>query len=721
MLRSRLRKVRTLLLIGVLAGAVVAAATLPGTALVGLALKAASGAYDDLPDDLRIPPTAQRSYLYASDGKTLITSFYEENRTDVPLADVAPVMRHAIVAAEDNRFYQHHGVDARGVLRAFVANQRGGGVEQGASTLTMQYVRNVLKSDPHLTPEQRAAATETSIGRKIQEMRYALALERGLSKDEILGRYLNIAYFGAGAYGIAAASQRYFGKEPARLTLAEAGLLAGLVQSPDTLNPISGDREAALARRSYVLDRMVGMKVISAADAAQAKASTLTLHPTTEPNDCTGVSAGHDDWGFFCDYFQRWWNSQSAFGGTVAERQQNLRRGGYHIVTSLDPDIQASAQKQTLTVYGYDNERAVPLAAVEPGTGRVLAMAVNRHYGVGGNPKGQENYPNTVNQLIAGGGAIDGYQAGSTFKMFTMLAALEAGLPLGTGYDSPTRVVTRWASSDPENCGGYWCPANANPSWMNGYRTMWTGFGRSVNTYFVQLEERVGADKVVEMAQRLGITFRADSDAAMAENSAADWGSFTLGVTATTPLDLATAYATVAAEGMYCAPLPVEKVTDSAGRSVGDTRPSCKRVISEDVARAATDAARCPVGDQSVSGQCDGGTATQVSGLLGGRPVAGKTGSSEQNSTESFVGFTPKIAVAAIAANPDDPGDHVGSAIQVNVVNAVARTMAAALSGTETADFAPPSAALSAIPARPSPPARPDGTSDGSAPQNRWG
>ena len=193
---------------------------------------------------------------------------------------------------------------------------------------------------------------------------------------------------------------------------------------------------------------------------------------------------------------------------------------------------------------------------------------------------------------------------------------------------------------------------------------MWDGFGRSVNTYFVWLAEQVGQDKVVEMAQRLGITFRADSDAAFAKNNAANWGSFTLGVAATTPLDLANAYATVAAEGTYCTPVPVVSVTAADGTKVPVGQPSCKRVLDADVARAATDAARCPVGQQSAFGQCNGGTATGVNDILDGRPVAGKTGSSEQNSTETFVGFTPQVAVAGIAANPDDPADSVGSAVQ---------------------------------------------------------
>ncbi|MGV9766336.1 transglycosylase domain-containing protein [Micromonospora tulbaghiae] len=703
--RSPLSRLFTVLLAGLLAGLVLALAALPGGLLGGFAARAALGAYADLPDALRTPVQPQRSYLYANDGKTLITTFYDVNRTDVSLDEIAPVMRQAIIAAEDRRFYSHGGADLRGIARALVANVKGGGTEQGGSTLTMQYVRNVLKTDPNRTPEERQAATEQTVGRKLQEIRYANALEQSLSKDEILNRYLNIAYFGSGAYGVAAASQRYFGKAPADLTLGEASLLAGLVQSPDAYSPIDGDKDQALARRGYVLDAMAETGAITAQQAAAAKAEALTLRPTAQPNGCTATAQGHDDWGFFCDYLRRWWLTQPAFGSTPEEREQALRRGGYRVVTTLDAKIQETAQEQATKVYGYGNKRALPIAAVEPGSGRVLAMAVNRHYSLDDNPDGQANHPNTVNPLISGGASVDGYQAGSTFKMFTMLAALEAGKPLSTGFDAPSRLPTRYASDDEGNCDGTWCPANANPQWMDGYRMMWDGFGRSVNTYFVWLAEQVGEDKVVEMAQRLGITFRADSDAAFARDDAANWGAFTLGVAATTPLDLANAYATVAAEGTYCTPLPVVSVTAPDGGAVDVAQPSCKRVLEPDVARAATDAARCPVGQQSAFGQCNGGTATAVDRIVG-RPVAGKTGSSERNATETFVGYTPQVAVAGIAANPDDVSDLVGSAVQAKVIDAVARTIKTALTGKPVADFTAPSRALAGDPQRPQPPRR---------------
>jgi membrane peptidoglycan carboxypeptidase len=683
--RRRIRKkLLGLLVVGLAGGSVVAAAVAPGALLTGLVARNASDAYLDLPADLTIPRTAQVTYVYANDGKTLLTTFYDQNRRDVPLAEVATVVRQAVVAAEDTRFYQHGGTDLRSLLRALVSDSRKGGAAQGASTLTMQYVRNVLKYDTSLSDEQRQEATADTPARKLREIRYAVELEKKLTKQQILQGYLNIAYFGDGAYGIYAASETYFGKPPDQLTLAEAALIAGLLQSPDADNPVSGDRSAALSRRSYVLDAMAKMNVITGAQAAQAKAQPLTLHTTTVPNNCQAVASRHNDWGFFCDYFRQWWDAQPAFGATRQEREDALNEGGYRIVTSLDPKVQAAAVRQSLSVYGYGNKRALPIAVVQPGTGRVLALAVNRHYGLSG----------TVNQLVAGGGSVNGYPSGSTFKMFTMLAALEEGRSLSTGFDATSPLVTQYRDGGSGNCGGYWCPGNDNPSWMDGYRTMWNGFGRSVNTYFVWLEEQIGADKAVAMAQRLGIKFRASGDAKLAAKSAGSWGSFTLGVADTTPLDLANAYATVAAEGTYCAPSPVLSITDQTGAKVAAADPSCKRVIDPDVARAATDAARCPVGQQSAFGKCDGGTGTVAASILGGRPLAGKTGSSENNQTETFVGFTPQIAAAGIAANPDDPRDHVGTGVENAVVAAVARTIAAALAGAPYRDFTAPSSTM---------------------------
>jgi membrane peptidoglycan carboxypeptidase len=638
-----------------------------------------------LPAELITPPDAQATRIYANDGKTLITTFYDEDRHDVSLAAIAPVMQKAMVAAEDTRFFQHGGVDAKGVLRALVADSSKGAASQGASTLTMQYVRNVLKEDPSASATEQQDATADTLSRKLREAQYAIKLEQKLTKTQILQNYLNIVYFGDGAYGIDAASRRVFGIGPDKLDLAQAALLAGIVQSPDADNPIGGSKDAARTRQMYVLNAMAKSGAITPAQLTAATAEKLTYNSTPTPNGCIAAAGASDGWGFYCDYLRRWWDQQPQFGRTADERDLALRRGGYRVVTALDPKVQAEATKQSRTVYGKTNSKTLPIAVVQPGTGRILALAVNREYGTG---KGQ-----TVNPLITGGGSLHGYPAGSTFKMFTMLAALEQGMPLSTGFDSPAKLPTEWTDYGPGNCGGKYCPGNDNPSWMDGFRTMWDGFGRSVNTYFVHLEEQVGPAAAVAEAKKLGISFSAPSDAKLARNPGS-WGSFTLGVIDTTPLELAEAYATVASGGTYCAPLPVSSVTDTKGQAV-DVGPQCRAVLPADVAHAAADAARCPVGQQSTFGKCNGGTAQQVAGFFGGAgQVAGKTGSTENNTTETFVGFTTTMAAAGTAADPANPNDHVGSAVESRVVDAVGHTLRYAVGNRQYPDFTPPSSGI---------------------------
>src|SRR5690606_18586003 len=269
----------SLLVCGVVAGVVVAAAVFPAVAIGALAAKAGADSFAELPSELEVPTPPQISYLYASDDRTLIGTFYDENRHDIPLSEIPQVMRDAIVAAEDGRFYEHRGVDIQGVLRAYLANEFGSSeLDQGASTLTMQYVRQALTYGA-TDPADVLAATETTPERKIREIRMAIELEKRLNKDQILQNYLNIAAFGNGAYGVYAASQVYFNKEPRDLTLAEATLLAGLPKAPTTYDPSTEDGlPRALERRTYVLDQMVELGMISRqqADLAEETVPEIT-------------------------------------------------------------------------------------------------------------------------------------------------------------------------------------------------------------------------------------------------------------------------------------------------------------------------------------------------------------------------------------------------------------------------------------------------------------
>ncbi|WP_176730782.1 transglycosylase domain-containing protein, partial [Micromonospora mirobrigensis] len=309
----------SLLICGLLAGVVVAAAAFPAVAMSGLAAKAGAETFAALPRELTVAQAPQISYLLANDGKTPLATMYDENRRNVKLAAISPYMRNAIVAAEDHDFYKHNGVDLNGVARAFVNNQAGSSGRQGASTLTMQYVRLAIAySATH--PADVVAATEDTSARKLREMRYALQIDKELSKDEILERYLNIASFGNGAYGIYAASQVYFGKPPSKLKLEEAAMLAGMVKAPSQNDPTTrSGRTLALDRRDYVLQNMVTTGAIDQRQADAAKATRLVVRDKRTPNGC--VATNKKGWGFFCDYFYRWWMAQETFGPTTYDRE----------------------------------------------------------------------------------------------------------------------------------------------------------------------------------------------------------------------------------------------------------------------------------------------------------------------------------------------------------------------------------------------------------------
>jgi len=264
-----------LLRAGLIAGIAVAAVAFPVVAIAGLGVLAATDFIDNLPSQLRAAPSAQVSYVYAADGKTLITQFYEEYRKNVTINDISPYMQRAIVASEDTRFYEHHGVDTKGIVRAFVANQKSGGVSQGASTLTMQYVRNVQR-DSAETPQQVPDATEQSIGRKLRELSLAVQVEKEMSKQAILTGYLNVAYFGHRAYGIYAAAEIYFSKLPKDLTLTESAMLAGLVQAPSAYDPFAHPA-LARAREAHVLGRLAATGTLTRAQAERAYRQPLHL------------------------------------------------------------------------------------------------------------------------------------------------------------------------------------------------------------------------------------------------------------------------------------------------------------------------------------------------------------------------------------------------------------------------------------------------------------
>ncbi|WCN81298.1 penicillin-binding protein [Micromonospora sp. LH3U1] len=705
----------SLLVCGLLAGVVVAAAAFPAVAMSGLAAKAGAKTFGALPTELTVARAPQISYLLASDGKTPLATMYDENRRDAKFADISPFMQKAIIAAEDHDFYKHNGVDINGVARAFVNNQNDSAGRQGASTLTMQYVRLAIAySATH--PADVVAATEDTSARKLREMRLALQVDKEFSKDEILTRYLNLASFGNGAYGIYAASQVYFGKPPSKLKIEEAALLAGMVKAPTTNDPTTkAGYPLALERRDYVIDNMVETKAITQQEADAAKAVKLVVKDKRTPNGC--VAANVNSWGFFCDYFYRWWMQQETFGSTTYDRERRLKSGGYTVVTSIDVQAQRGADAAVRRAKKETSKEAAMVAVVEPGTGRVRALAVNRQFKLD-DPKSPSNkissdpaksrkgirgnYPATVNPLLTGGDGITGYQAGSTFKIFSIVAALEKGIPLSYPFNAPQQFKSEYIidSSSPAACKGthFYCPTNSGLK-AGGVQNMWSAFAQSVNTYFVPLQQQVGAENVVDAARRAGIQFRASNDAKFAgtKEAAHQWGAFTLGVSSTTPLDLANAYATFAADGKYCEPIPVQEIRDPEGKKLDIANPRCEKRFSTDVARAAVDAARCPVGDNSRTSKCGGSrTAAVVKGIVDA-PVAGKSGTTDSEKTAALVAMTKQYAVAGIMADPDWPQTNVKMKHKEKdgINPPVYETLRDAMKGKPRVNFEPPGQKIS--------------------------
>ncbi len=568
-------KLVALLAVAVLAGVVVAGMALPFLGPAGLLARDSVESFEDLPQEFREPALPVRTRIYAADGKKLATVF-EQNRKEVSIDQVSPIMLQAVVAIEDSRFYEHNGVDLRGMVRAAFTNLGAGEVSQGGSTLTMQYVKNVLLTTATSEDEQKAAREDT-ISRKLREMRYAMALEKKLTKDEILMRYLNISYYGARAYGVEAASQRYFSKNAADLKLVEAATLAGIVQQPSRFDPTQNPKQAQ-ARRDVVLNRMaeLGYITVDQARAAKAKKIKTYLKPSVQYNGCTTSFAP-----YFCDYAVRMVRQMKALGATQEARDAAWRDGGYKIYTTLDVQAQKAATKAAMTAVPRKDPSgvAVAVAMITPGTGDVRVLTENRKWSAEGG-RGTTTFNYAVNKADGGGA---GAAAGSTFKVFTLAAALEQGISPYTVIASPPRkeflgfTNCQGGLMTGPNSGGTE-PYTVGNSTSSGSFDMFRGSAYSVNTFFVELEKRAGVCQTVDVAKRLGVRHATGESLGdlLPSGATAEVASFTLGSTEVSPLTLANAYATISAHGIYCQPRVITKIVDRYGRSGPGARPAVR-------------------------------------------------------------------------------------------------------------------------------------------------
>ncbi|WP_170210217.1 transglycosylase domain-containing protein [Saccharopolyspora antimicrobica] len=619
----------------VLAGVLVAGLLFPATGSLGVVSNRASDAVNSISADLMTKEPPLVTTVTDRDGRP-IAYLFDQNRTPAAPDQIADTMKAAIVAIEDRRFFDHQGVDWAGTVRAAVTNQVSGEIAQGGSTLTQQYVKNYLV---HVVaggdPVKQHKAIEQTPARKLREIRIALQLEKQLSKEEILTRYLNVVPYGNQAYGIAAASRTYFNTTPDRLTIAQAALLAGMVNSPSALNPQSNPAEA-LGRRNLVIKAMEDQRRITPEAAEEARNSPLDLAQPLRgiPNGCIG--AGPSD-GFFCkyviDYLER-----------AGFTEEQLKTGGYTIRTTLDKRAtdaaKAAAEKGVpKTTKGIANVMSV----VEPGKEkhRVRALVANRDFGLDAS-QGQTAYA-----LPSG---VIKFGAGSIYKVFTAAAALEKGMGIYNTIQSPGS----YTSSVYKNGTAPYTVGNAEGV-RPGPRTLQMALATSPNTAFVALQERAGLAQTVDMAVRLGMrqtlqNYTAAGDPVAASGSKVSQadhvkehniGAFTLGYAPTSPLELSNVAATIMSGGTWCPPTPIEQILDRNGNPVSITEDPCEQAVDEGLANAMA------VGMSKDDQQ--GGTAAAAASAAGWtRPLAAKTGTTEAHQSAGFLGATPQYAGAVL-------------------------------------------------------------------------
>ncbi|MET9613152.1 transglycosylase domain-containing protein [Kitasatospora indigofera] len=621
----------TFLTVSVLSGVLLAGMALPAVGALGITAKNTADSFDSIPDEFKTPALSQATQIFDAKGG-LIAKVYERDRTVLTAEQMAPIMRQAQVDIEDARFYEHGAVDLKGVLRAASKNAESGTTVQGASTLTQQYVKNVNVEKAGDDVAAVREAQRKTLGRKIQELKYAIKLEEDLTKDQILTNYLNITYYGNGAYGVEAASQRYFGKSNKDLTVPEAATLAGLVQNPSQYDP-KLHPQAAQKRRDVVLDKLLENKHITADQAKEAKAAPLGLAFHPPRNGCITAKAGM---GFFCDYVRHVVKQDPAFGKSAAERKKFWDQGGLNIYTTLDPDKQAAAQDAVSSNVRVTDPVSAAATMIEPGTGKILAMAQTRPYGL--DPGKNETVVNYNVDAAMGGG--NGFQPGSTFKPVVAAAALEAGLPATQSYPAPNRIDYPTMKT----CDGTWknlatgkerSVPNESAKEFGPYQLK-EAMALSVNTYFVQMEQEIGLCPVKQMANKLGIGAKASG------KPLEEVPAMALGVEEVSPLTMANVYATFAARGVYCTPLSINKITRVDGRDVPVPPASCNQVISQLTADTLTTV---------LNGVTEKGTGADL-GLSDRRQIAGKTGTSDQKKAAWFDGYTPQLATAVWLGGP---------------------------------------------------------------------
>ena len=613
-------------------GVVVAGLAIPFAAVVGVTSRTVADTMDQLPTELETDALPQKTRIVDGKGETIATIF-DQNRVNVSLDQISRTMVKAIVAIEDYRFYEHGAIDVKGTLRALLTNSAASGVVQGGSSITQQMVKLTLLSQADTKKEELAAIDQT-YARKLKELRYAIAVEQRHSKDWILERYLNTAYFGDGAYGVQAAARHYFDVNARKLNLNQSAILAGLVQNPTKFDP-TNNPDRTRERRDIVLARMAQLNVVTDKMAEKTTKKGLGLDVTEVKNGCVFSRAP-----FFCDYVLNYLMKDRSLGRTEDERKSLIYSGGLTIRTTVDLRFQDAADQSVRSNVFKGDEAIGALAMVEPRTGEVKAIAQSRP--MGAKKRKGETYLNYV--VPQQYGDSNGFQAGSTFKVFVLASAIMQGIPLSQDIASPPQVFLN--QGDFEVCDGEfyqssdtWDPSNSTDS---GTFDLYTGTRLSVNTFFAQLEQMTGLCEPYKLAKSMGVQ--------LTEPATEMVPTFTLGVADVSPLEMAEAYATFAGRGLHCASRPVTAILDANGNLLKDYPARCTQVMPSSVADAVNDVLR---------GVLEPGGFGYSANIQTAQPSAGKTGTIQENRAVWFAGYTPNLATASMIAGANIEGQPI--------------------------------------------------------------
>lgn len=632
-------------------GLLTAGLVLPTVAVADTATDLSIEAFEDLPSELEPGPLSEKSTMLAADG-TVLATFYSENRVVVPLEDVSEAMQQAVIATEDKRFYLHGGIDPAGMMRAAARNLLGSSRE-GASTLTQQYVKNVLietavrENDLAAAAAAREAEGPEGYSRKLREAKLAIALEKRMTKDEILENYLNIAQFGVATYGVESAAQRYFSKSAKDLTYLEAATIAGITKSPSAFDPVDYPEDAQ-GRRNVVLGLMRDQDYITKKEYDEGVKTPIadTLHVSEPRSGCMSAGSVVAGSGFFCDYVTRVIENDPAFGETPEERRELLLRGGLTITTTLDPRLQTSADAEVKAGVPVDDPTGIgsAISVVQPGTGQIKAMAENRNFNNSADATGRDTSVNYNTSYDYGGST--GFAPGSTFKPFTLLEWLKQGHSLNERVNGSVRPLNenQFTACGQPGVNKTWTPGNAEGG--RGVMTVADATKGSVNLAYLSMAMQLDLCNIMDGAAQLGVV------KAGGKSGTGTFDPFpanVLGSQSTTPLALAAAYATFASGGTYCQPIAITSVKNASGEELDIPSANCTPALSPELANAM---------NFGLS-QVWNGTGRTI-----GTPqytASGKTGTTSENEYTWFVGYTPRLSTAVWVGYPDrfTPMQHI--------------------------------------------------------------